>query len=335
MEDKGADEVIQGEAALIEQYLLPLTEGDAGAFSLSDDCAVLTPPPGMDLVLTTDSLVEGIHFLPGDVPGFKALAVNVSDLVAKGATPLGYLLTLAFAEPPTRKLMTKLSAGLAAAQAAFGCHLLGGDTDKTGGPMTYTITAIGTVPTGRVVRRAGAQPGDVVFVSGNVGDATLGLRLRLDPSLRDGYTLDRDSTTELLARFDSPRPPIRVATVLLEYASAAMDVSDGLAKDFLTLCRASRCGGDVDIGSLPLSMGGRRALASGRVSIDQLMAGGEDYEVLATVPEAKAAAFQAAAGAVGVTVTAIGRITTTAGPVRFLDTTGQPVRLQATGWDHL
>jgi thiamine-monophosphate kinase len=333
--DEGADEVIHGEAALIQQYLLPLTDDDPGAFSLLDDCAVLSPPPGKDLVLTTDSLVEGIHFLAGDVPGFKALAVNVSDLVAKGAQPIGYLLTLAFAESPTRRLMTKLTAGLAAAQAAFGCHLLGGDTDRTGGPMTLTVTAIGAVPAGRIVRRGGARAGDVVFASGCIGDATLGLRLRLDPALRDGYGLDRASVTSLLDRFDTPRPALALAPVLLEYASAAMDISDGLAKDFLTLCRVSRVSGEVELGKLPLSVGASRALASGRASIDQLVAGGEDYEVLATVPHDRASAFQAAARGAGVDVTAIGTIGGAGQRVRFLDAAGRPVRLEALGWEHL
>ena len=331
----GADDVVHGEAALIEQYLLPLTEGDPGAYWLRDDCAVLTPPLGKDLVLTTDSLVEGIHFLAGDVPGFKALAVNVSDLVAKGAEPLGYLLTLAFPDAPTRKLMTKLTAGLAAAQAAFGCHLLGGDTDRTGGPMTLTITAIGVVPAGQIVRRGGARRGDVVFVSGCIGDVTLGLRLRLDPALRDGYGLDRESTGRLLARFDTPRPPVALAPVLLAHASAAMDISDGLAKDFLTLCRTSRVVGEVELARLPLSEGGRRALASGRASVDQLISGGEDYEVLATVPRDKAAAFAAAAEVAGVEVTAIGTIVGEGDTARFLDSEGRPVRLAASGWEHL
>lgn len=332
--DNGADEVIHGEAALIEQYLLALTEGDAGTFALTDDCAVLKPPPGQDLVLTTDSLVEGIHFLAGDVPGFKALAVNISDLTAKGAAPLGYLLTLALAEAPTRKMMTKLTAGLAAAQTAFGCHLLGGDTDRTGGPMTLTITAIGAVPEGRMVRRAGARSGDIVYVSGTIGDAGLGLKLRRDPSLRDGYGLDREDAAHLLGRFDAPRPPVALAPVVLEYASASIDVSDGLAKDFLTLSRVSRVGGEIELTRVPLSRGAARALASGGVSIDQIVSGGEDYEVLATVPSARAVEFEAAAAAAGVAVTAIGRMGG-GGAALFLDASRQPVRLSGTGWEHL
>lgn len=332
--DEGADEIVQGEAALIEQYLAPLTEGDPGAFSLTDDCALLRPPAGKDLILTTDSLVEGIHFLVGDVPGFKAVAVNVSDLVAKGAEPLGYLLTLALAETPTRKFMTKLTAGLAAAQSVFGCHLLGGDTDKTGGPLTLTVTAIGALPAGTMVRRAGAATGDIVYISGSIGDATLGLRLRLDPELAPNLGLSRSDVSALLARFDQPRPPVALAPVLRQYASAAMDVSDGLAKDFLTLCRVSAVGGDLDLMAVPLSPGARRAIASGRIDRQHLITGGEDYEVLATVPAPRAAEFEAAAARAGVTVSRAGRIRSEGG-VRFLDAEGNSVRLAATGWEHI
>ena len=328
------DETIESEAQLVEQFLLPLTDGDAGTLALRDDCAVLSPPAGMDLLLTTDSLVEGVHFLPGDVPSFKALAVNVSDLVAKGAQPLGYLLTLAFPSLPTRRMMTKLTAGLASGQAVFGCHLLGGDTDLTGGLLTLTIAAIGAVPAGKIVRRAGAKPGDVVYVSGTIGDSTLGLALRKDPSLRDGYELDRVSTQALLSRFETPRPPVALAPVLRQYASAALDVSDGLAKDFLTLCRVSEVGGEINLDRIPLSAAARRSLASGRAGIGQLVAGGEDYEVLATVPKAHASDFEAAAAAAGVTVTAIGRIVDERN-IRFLDAEGNAVRLSSTGWEHL
>lgn len=327
-----ADQPIKNEAELVAQYLVPLTNKDPGAFDLMDDCASFAPPPGMDLVLTTDSLVEGVHFFAGDMPSFKALAVNVSDLASKGAEPFGYLLTLAFPELPTRKLMTKLSAGLASAQNLFGCHLLGGDTDRTGGPLSLTIAAIGLVPHGRMVRRGTARDGDVVYVSGTIGDAALGLALRKDPSLRDGYGFDRDGAAAVLARFETPRPPLALAPVLRQYASAAMDVSDGLAKDFLSLCRASGMGGDLHLGRVPLSAAASRAIASGRADLGQLVAGGEDYEILAAVPAGRTGPFEAAAAAAGVAVTEIGRISDAT--VRFLDVYGAPVRLERTGWEH-
>lgn len=328
------DAVLESEAELIEQFLVPLTDNDPGAFGLADDCACLSTEPGMDLVLTTDSLVEGVHFFSGDVPGFKALAVNVSDLVAKGAEPVGYLLTLALPKAPSRKLMTKLTAGLALAQEAFGVHLLGGDTDRTGGPLTLTVAAIGRVPKGGMVRRGGAVAGDIVYVSGTIGDAHLGLSLRRDSSLREVYGLDKHGAEALTVRFEMPRPPLQLIAALRGLAHGAMDVSDGLAKDFVSFCRASGCGGEINLDQVPVSAAAARVLDSGCTNIGALVAGGEDYEVLAAVPPAAAADFEAAARSAGVKVTAIGRMT--AGKlVRFLAADGTPVRLAAAGWDHL
>src|SRR5262245_48460657 len=166
------DDKPHGEEAIIA-LLAPLTEGDPAAFGLKDDCALVTPPPGTDLVLKTDPVAEGVHFLPGDPAGdiaWKALAVNVSDLAAKGARPLGYLMALSFPEAPAGAWMAGFVEGLRAAQAAFGCHLLGGDTDRRPGPLSISITAIGSVPRGSMVPRGSARPGDVLFVSGTIGD---------------------------------------------------------------------------------------------------------------------------------------------------------------------
>ena len=143
--NQGPDDPLRGEEAIIA-LLAPLAEGDPGAFGLKDDCALLTPEPGTELVLKTDPVAEGVHFLPGDAPddiAWKALAVNVSDLAAKGATPVGYLMALSFPEAPSRRWLTAFAAGLKAAQTRFGCRLLGGDTDRRPGPFTVSITAIG------------------------------------------------------------------------------------------------------------------------------------------------------------------------------------------------
>lgn len=334
MAREGDDDVVGGETELIQQYLAPLTDDNDGALGLADDCAYLTPEPGFDLVLTTDSMVEGIHFLPGDVPGFKVLAVNVSDLVAKGAQPVGYLLTLGLAAMPTRKLMIKLTTGLGAAQMAFGCSLLGGDTDLTGGPLTITVAMIGRVPHGAMVRRDGARPGDIVYVTGTIGDATLGLRLRQSPDLLESWRLSAREAASLLARFETPRPPVAAADVLRRLASAAMDVSDGLAKDFLTLCRTSRVGGTIRLGEVPLSAPARLVMERGGIAIEDLIAGGEDYEVLATVTPANAAQFEASMAASGIRATPIGVIEADSG-CRFIGAEGVPVRLTSVGWDHL
>src|SRR5262245_52266792 len=162
-----------GEEAIIQGFLAPLAAGFPGAFGLKDDCALLTPEPGTELVLKTDPVAEGVHFLPDDAPGdvaWKALAVNVSDLAAKGATPIGYLMALSFPAPPSSEWLAAFAQGLEQAQRKFGCHLIGGDTDRRPGPITVSITVIGSVPQGGMVRRNTARPGDGVFVSGTLGD---------------------------------------------------------------------------------------------------------------------------------------------------------------------
>ena len=173
-----SNEHITSEADLIAM-LTHLTAGAPGAFGLRDDCACLTPRPGYDLVLKTDPVRAGVHFFPDDPPAaiaWKALAVNVSDLAAKGARPVAYLMALSFPAPPTRTWVTEFARGLGAAQAAFGCHLIGGDTDRSPGPLSIGITVIGEVPLGAMVRRDTARPGDAIYVSGTLGDSGIGLR---------------------------------------------------------------------------------------------------------------------------------------------------------------
>ena len=175
-----------GEEGLIATYFAPLAEGFSGAFGLLDDAALLSPPSGNDLVITTDAIAAGVHFLPDDAAcdiGFKALAVNISDLVAKGARPVCYLMSVAFPELPDAAWLKGFAAGLAAAQRQFGIELAGGDTDRRPGPVSVTITAIGRVPAGRMVRRATARSGDRLYVSGTIGDSALGLLLRQDANL--------------------------------------------------------------------------------------------------------------------------------------------------------
>ncbi len=150
--------VIGGEDAIVQTYFAPLAAGYAGAFGLRDDCAVVTPGAGMDLVVKTDPVRAGVHFFANDPPAdiaWKALAVNISDLAAKGAVPIAYVMSLSFPEVPTEDWLRSFTSGLAEAQAAFGCHLAGGDTDKAGGPISIAITAFGAVPAGRMVRRGG------------------------------------------------------------------------------------------------------------------------------------------------------------------------------------
>jgi len=331
------DDPVSGEEAIIA-LLAPLTRGHAGALGLKDDCALLTPEPGTELVLKTDPVAEGVHFLPGDAPqdiAWKALAVNVSDLAAKGAAPLGYLMALSFPTSPTVGWMTGFVEGLRAAQTRFGCHLLGGDTDRRPGPLTVSITIIGSVPRGRMVPRTSAQAGDALFVSGTIGDAGLGLELAKNAGLQAAWGLSDAAADTLRQRYRRPEPRLALAAALRQYASAAMDVSDGLIKDFERMMRASDVAGHLVAAEVPLSDPAREVLAHAPERLSRLITAGDDYEILLAVPKDRASALAIAAAAAGIPVTRIGRVLP--GPpalaVEGLD--GRPLDLpERTGWDH-
>src|SRR5262247_3017914 len=211
-----------GEERLIARYFAPLA--------------------GCDLVLKTDGIVGGVHFFPDDPPEMvakKALRVNLSDLAAKGAKPLGFLLTLALPEEIGDAWLAPFARGLGADAQAFCCPLLGGDTDRTGGPITISIAAVGAVPQGQMVRRAGAKAGDHVVVTGTIGDAALGLLWRRDSSAAERWRLASEERNSLEARYLVPQPRSAIAEILRVHASAAMDVSDGLAGDLCNVCRAT------------------------------------------------------------------------------------------------
>ncbi|KAB2941229.1 MAG: thiamine-phosphate kinase [Hyphomicrobium sp.] len=328
---------IGGEEALIAEYWAPLAADFPGALGLKDDCAVIATPAGAELIVTTDALIAGVHVLPGEDPcaiAWKALAVNISDLVAKGATPLAYLMSVALPDAPERAWLASFAAGLAAAQQAFGCRLAGGDTDRTPGPLSVSITAFGTVPKGRMVLRTTAQPGDRVYVTGCIGDAALGLALRRDPELRARCKLDAAARRDLDAHFSRPHPPVALVPALGACASAAMDISDGLMKDFDRLCRASGVGGHIEAPHVPLSEPARAIIAAGGATLADLMSGGEDYEVLACVPPARAGEFERLADKAGTRVTCIGTIAAAAAGVVATDRAGQAVVFGKAGWDH-
>lgn len=337
MTNDQTNEPLEGEDAIIA-LLAPLTAGCPGAFGLKDDCALLSPAPGTDLVLKTDPVAEGVHFLPGDKPqdiAWKALAVNVSDLAAKGAQPLGYLLALSFPAAPTHGWVSGFVDGLRAAQERFGCHLMGGDTDRRPGPLTVSITVFGSVPSGQMVRRATAQAGDTLFVSGTIGDAGLGLALAKDARLRDELGLSDAEAEALCQRYRRPEPRLALGPALRQYASAAMDVSDGLVKDLERMLRASSVGGCLVAADVPLSAAARRIVAQAPGRLGHLFTAGDDYEVLAAVPQNRADAFAAAAAAAGVPVSRIGTIDAGRPALAVIGPDGGVMVLPArTGWDH-
>src|SRR6516164_1930234 len=277
-----------GEERLIARYFAPLAK-HPGALGLSDDAAAITPPAGCDLVLKTDGIVGGVHFFPDDPPEMvakKALRVNLSDLAAKGAKPLGFLLTLALPEEIGDAWLAPFARGLGADAQAFGCPLLGGDTDRTGGPITISIAAIGA---------------------------------------------ERNS---LEARYLLPQPRTAIAEILRAHASAAMDVSDGLAGDLAKLCRASGVAAEIAVARVPLSDGACAALAKEPALIETVLTGGDDYEVVACVPAGKVEALRQQASAAGVAVTEIGAVTAGQGDARFLGPDGQPLVFRQPSFSH-
>ena len=331
-----SDARLETEEAIIQGFLSPLAAGAPGALGLQDDCAIAAPTPGCEFVLKTDAIASGVHFLPDDPPadiGWKALAVNVSDLAAKGARPVGYLMSLAFPQAPTRDWMTAFARGLGDAQTAFGMHLLGGDTDRRPGPLSITPMVIGEVPVGRMVRRGAALPGDIVCVSGTLGDSSLGLRLRSDPTMARRLSLDPEHAAHLTGRFLRPTPRLALSAAVLAHARAGMDVSDGLMKDLGRMCRASGVGAVIEHAKLPLSAAFRAFRQSDAPAAAAALFAGDDYELLIAVAPEKLATLRTAAHEAGVPLTAIGQFTT--GPaVIVADAAGQPIDIGRSGWDH-
>ena len=315
-----------GEFALIDRLLKPLARGYPGALGLTDDAALVDVPEGRQLVVAKDAMVAGVHFLPDDPPALiagKLLRVNLSDLAAMGAEPLGYLTAIARPAGLDDKWLHGFAAGLAADQAAFGLHLLGGDTVSTPGPLMLSLTILGTVPTGTALRRGGARPGDEVWVSGSLGDAALGLRFL------EGLALSEEDALALVDRYRTPTPRLALGVALRGLATAAIDVSDGLLADLGHILETSGVGAVVEAGALPLSAAARGVPGAREAAL----AGGDDYELLFTAaPEARTR-LAALSRDLGLPLTRIGAITITRGIV-LLDDQGRELPQDATGWRH-
>lgn len=312
------------EQDLIQTYFAPLA-GD-GAAGLMDDAATWVPAPGMETVLSTDTLVSGVHFVgdePADLIAQKALRVNFSDLVAKGAAPCGYLVNLALSPGEDRVWLEQFSAGLARDQAEFTCSLLGGDTVSTPGPLMVSVTAIGEVPAGGVVRRGTANVGDVLYVTGTIGDSALGLDVLRGhcKSVDDAYLIDR---------YRLPRPRIECLELIREFASAAMDVSDGLIGDLEQLCTASGVGANVNTDLVPLSDPVKSLSELDDQVLLRALTGGDDYEILFSVPDVRADEFELACSQ---DVHHIGEVV--AGQkVTARNTAGETIAFPSKSWSH-
>ncbi|MFS2217257.1 thiamine-phosphate kinase [Telluria sp. Tellsp104] len=295
---------------------------------IGDDCALLSPTPGKVLAISSDMLVEDRHFFAGADPftlGHKCLAVNLSDLAAMGARPLGFTLALSLpaAEPDW---LDAFSRGLFALADAHGCELVGGDTTK--GPLNVCITIFGELAPGQALRRDAARAGDDIWISGTLGDARLWLAAR-----RSEVALDAADHAAAGQRMHAPTPRVALGRLLAEggLAHAALDISDGLVGDVKHILAASRVGAVLDVDALPAGP----ALARQPVGLRRrfVAAGGDDYELCFTAPVAQRDAIVAAGTACGTAVTRVGSITAEPG-LRLVDADGAALDLQLAGWDH-
>lgn len=307
-----------GEFELIARYFAPIA-GRAG-LGLIDDAALLRPARGYEIVVTADALVAGVHFFADDPPasiGRKALGVNLSDLAAKGARPDGFVLTLALSKGWSEDWLAGFAEGLGAMAREGGCPLIGGDTVSTPGPLTLSITAFGSVPAGRMVLRSGAKPGDIIAVTGTIGDGALGLKAHGPDRPAWVGKLPEADRAFLADRYLHPQPRTALAAALQAHASAAMDISDGLVGDLAKLLAASKVGAEVDLDAVPLSPTVRTVVMADPALAELAWTGGDDYEILCAIPEGEFPSMIAAAEAAGLPLARIGRVTAETGSVRY------------------
>jgi thiamine-monophosphate kinase len=311
----------------IARLMKPLTGGAPEALGLLDDAAAIPTRLGFDLIVTNDMIVEGVHFLPSDpldLVARKLLRVNLSDLAAKAAEPYGWFLAISWPERcgwPEREAFAQ---GLAQDQAQFGLNLLGGDTTSTPGPLTVSATLLGWVPSGQAKLRSGARPGDLVLVSGTIGDGWLGLKA----------ALGEIAAPEAQARYRLPEPRL-VLREALGAAHACADVSDGLLADAGRIAIASGLGAQIDLDRLPLSEDGLRHVEGAADRLEALIAlasGGDDYELVLTAAPERAEHVIAAAATAGVRMTVLGRMTEGQGVRGFYQ--GREAQLRRLGYRH-
>jgi thiamine-monophosphate kinase len=323
-----------GEFDIIARYFAPLAT-ESAALGLRDDAAVLVVAEGYELIATCDTLIAGVHFLPDDPAdsiGYKALSVNLSDLAAKGARGHVYLLSLAVPRDTQASWFEAFASGLRELQEATGISLVGGDTTASPGPLTITITALGLVRHGHAVLRHGAKPNDRIYVSGTIGDAYLGLRLLKEPSLARSWNLSEEDCAFLVERHRRPTPRTELVIPIRNFAQGAIDVSDGLVGDIEKLATTSHAGAVIESARVPFSSAAQKALQREPELLDILLTAGDDYEIVAAVPETSAKTFETEAKAKGVPVTPVGRIVGSS--VELLGPDGKPRPLKRKGYAH-
>ncbi len=316
----------RGEFELIAALFQPLSKGAPGALGLTDDAALIDVSPGHQLVTTVDTLIAGVHFRADDPPELiarKALRVNLSDLAAKGARPVGFLHALALNTDTSDSFLERYAQGLGADVREFAVPLLGGDTTSGPGPLAITITAFGEVKAGTMLLRSGAKPGDVLCVTGTIGDGALGL------ACLNGALTRSDV---LIERYHLPRPRFKAGQALVGFATACLDISDGLVADVGHIAETSHIGVVIERDKIPLSADARAAVAQDPETWDLVLGGGDDYELAFSVPASRAGELPALAEQLGLALTPIGTIV--AGEGVTVTVQGKSVALTRRGYTH-
>lgn len=325
------------EDELIETFFAPIA--GPGALCLRDDAALLVQNPGQDVVVTKDMVVAGVHFFAADPPGEiarKALRVNLSDLAAKGAEPSGFLLGLALPEDWTTDWLEGFAKGLSEDAAAYKCPLLGGDTARSPGGLVISITAFGVVPVQTMVLRSGVAAGDRLYVTGTIGDAALGLKLRLNAGqgARWARCLSQAEKAYLEGRYLLPSPRLALREALRCHAHAAIDVSDGLAGDLAKMLRLTAMTAEVALTDVPISGPVQKILNRSSALAEDVLTGGDDYEILCAVPALHGAAFEADAARAGIPVRAIAEAVPGKAPPAFKDRSGRKLVFARPSFQH-
>jgi thiamine-monophosphate kinase len=324
------------ENEFIETYLKPLCRSK-GSLSLSDDAAILTPSPNQDLIISKDILIAGHHFFADDRPddiAYKALAVNLSDIAAKGATPKSVMLGIAFPNAPEPSWAKAFCRGLSDTMEQYSICLLGGDTTGTKGPLVLSITIFGEVESGKMVKRSGAQAGDHIYASGYLGDAALGYQLR--KKLIDGAKLglSDEENKSLIKRYLRPTPRSELASLLKEMATSAMDLSDGVIADLEKLSNASDIGAKINLDEMPVSKAAMKLFSSDPNLKNQCLSWGDDYEILATISPENSETFLNSTRHLGLEVTRIGECLSSENGITYLNTSGEEVSLKGQNFHH-
>ena len=321
-----------GEFEIIKTYFSPLSRSEKGAFNLTDDAAVIEIPDGKSMVVTTDTLVEGVHFLSEDLPkniAKKLLRVSLSDLAAMGSVPAYYNLSIATKLGTTSEWFKAFSEGLLADQIQFGVTLIGGDTVATSGPLTLSLTAMGFVKKGKAISRSGAKLGDDIWVSGLIGDAALGLMAAKGKLI----SISEENKNYLISRYTLPIPQTLLGPKLSGHVNSAIDVSDGLIGDLDHICETSKLGANIQITDIPISRAASIIVTEKPHYLDLILSGGDDFELLFTADKSFRTVAKSLTKMLDVSLTKIG-VMVSRRSIEIFDENGNKYFIQNNGYTH-